>query len=80
MESWGRTEGQAGEAGEEPCGSELGLGILAGWVCELKGLEKQGAERNELVWRKLAEREKRGVRQLPGELELWRNRDASRDF
>ena len=35
------------------------------------GLEKQGAERNELDQRKLAEKEKGEVWQLPKETEIW---------
>lgn len=35
------------------------------------GLEKQGAERNEVERRKLAEKEKGEVWQLPKETEIW---------
>ena len=71
------------QAPEEEMGSRLerpGRGgwtrLLAGfgvycWVCKLRGLKKQDADRNELDWRMLAGREKGEDWQLPKEMETW---------
>lgn len=42
---------------EKPGKLLAGFGVYC-WVCKLRGLKKQGANRNELDWRMLAEREK----------------------
>ena len=52
------------------------VGMAKSWLWCLSlgvqgGLEKQGAERNELDQRKLAEKEKGEVWQLPKETEIW---------